>query len=180
LFASVPAAAQSSAFDREFAVSGYTTGQAGSYLAGGLGGRVRWEPWSWLGIEAYLEATLVSWPTSIRHDYPNGFNVYVPVRAGDFRFRAFLGFCDVLSFIEPAQRGAPRADDIMFGAHGGIGAEWSPHSNWSAFADLQFNGYAGHDRSAGNWTGGVNERFDFFWTMQLNIGVGFHLGQHGP
>lgn len=167
------------AFEREFGIGAYVTGHTGSYLAGGVGGRVRWEPWSFMGLEAYLEATPVDWPGAFRHDYPNGFNVYLPIRAGDFRFRPMIGFCDIVSLIEPAQQGAPRADDVLLGAHVALGAEWSPHSNWSVFADLQFNGYAGHDRRTGGWTGGVNENFDFFWNVQLNLGCMFHLGQHG-
>ena len=166
------------AFEREFAVGVYATGHAGSYLAGGIGGRLRWELAEWIGLEAYLEATLVEWPGGgLRHDYPNGFNVYIPIRAGDFRFRPFLGFCDILSFVEPEQQDAPRADDILFGAHAGVGVEWAVHPMFSTFADLQFNGYAGHDRTAEGWTGGVDEELGFFWNLQLNVGAQFHLGR---
>lgn len=166
------------AFDREFAVAVYGTGQAGSYLAGGVGGRLRYEPFEWLGVEAYLEATLVDWEGGgLRHDYPNGFNVYVPARIGDVRVRPFLGFCDILSFVEPEQPEAPRADDILFGAHAGVGVEWAVASMASLFADLQFNGYAGHDRSVDGWTGGVDEDLAFFWNVQLNVGGQFHLGR---
>ncbi|HEY8427938.1 MAG TPA: hypothetical protein VIL20_06165 [Sandaracinaceae bacterium] len=183
MFASTPAFAQSepeppiSAFDREWALAGYATGHAGSYLAGGIGGRLRWEPLDWLGLEAYLEATIVDWPGGLRHDYPNGFNVYLPIRAGDFRFRPFLGFCDILSFIEPEEQHAPRADDVLFGAHVGAGVEWAVHSMWSVFADLQANFYAGHDRTANGWTGGVDEQLSFFWYVQLNVGAQLHLGR---
>lgn len=170
----------SSAFDRTLAVAAYATGHAGSYRAGGLGWRARWEPFKWFGLEAYLEATLVDWPSALRHDYPNGFNAYVPIRIGDhLRVRPFLGFCDILSFIEPAQPGAPRADDVMFGAHAGLGGEWSLGRLSSLFADLQFNGYMGHDRTAQEWTGGVDEKFAFFWNLQLNLGAQFHFWQRG-
>lgn len=166
------------AFEREFAVAVYATGHAGSYLAGGVGGRLRYEPFEWLGVEAYLEATIVDWEGGgVRHDYPNGFNLYVPIRLGDVRVRPFLGFCDILSFVEPEQPDAPRADDILFGAHAGVGVEWAVHTMASLFADLQFNGYAGHDRSVGGWTGGVDEELAFFWNLQLNIGAQFHAGR---
>ncbi len=185
LFTATSALAQSEApterelspFEREWAIGGYATGHAGSYLAGGIGGRVRWEPYDFLGFEAYLEATIVDWPGGFRHDYPNGFNVYVPVREGDFRFRPFVGFCDILSFIEPQQEHAPRADDVLFGAHAGVGVEYALHSLASVFADLQANFYAGHDRTAEGWTGGVDEQLGFFWNLQLNLGVQLHLGQ---
>lgn len=169
------------AFDREFAIAAYATGHYGSYLAGGIGGRIRWEPFGDdvpLGMEAYLEATIVDWPgDGFRHDYPNGFNLYVPIRVDDVRFRPFFGFCDILSFVEPSQEGAPRADDVMFGAHAGFGAEFALHSMASLFADLQFNGYAGHDRASAGWTGGVDEELVFFWNLQLNVGGQFHAGR---
>ena len=174
-----PAAAQDegSPFDREFAVAAYATGHTGSYHAGGIGGRLRWEPFEFLGVEAYLEATLVDWPGGgLRHDYPNGFNVYAPIRFGDFRLRPFFGFCDILSFVEPEQEGAPRADDVLFGLHGGIGAELAVHPMWSVFADAQVNAYFGHDRAAEGWTGGVDEELSFFWNAQLNLGVQLHFG----
>ncbi len=164
-----------SAFDRHLALAGYATGHAGSYRAAGIGGRVRWEPFRWFGLEAYLEATLVDWPGATRHDYPNGFNAYVPIRVGDFRIKPFLGFCDILSFIEPAEPGAPRADDVLMGAHTGFGGEWSRGRLWSLFADLQLNVYAGHDRTAQEWTGGVEEEFAVFWNVQLNLGAQLHF-----
>lgn len=164
-----------SPWDQQLAVGFYATGHAGSYLAGGGGGRLRYEPFEWLGVEAYLEMTVVDWPGGFRHDYPNGFSLYVPIRAGDFRFRPFLGFCDILSFIEPEQEHAPRADDILFGAHIGVGAEIAVHSHFSLFADLQANVYAGHDRTSEGWTGGVDEEFAPFWNIQLNIGVQAHV-----
>jgi len=170
------------AFDREFAVAIYGTGHAGSYFAGGMGGRLRWQPFADdvpFGLEAYVEATVVDWPgEGFRHDYPNGFNVFVPIRLSqDFRLRGFIGFCDILSFVEPAQEDAPRADDVLFGIHGGFGAEWAVHSMFSLFADAQANVYMGHDRSSEGWTGGVDEEFTFFWNAQLNVGLQFHLGR---
>jgi len=171
------AAQDPSPFDRPLAIGGYATGHAGSYLAGGVGGRLRWEPLSWLGLETYLEATLVDWDGGFRHDYPNGFNAFIPIRLGSsFRVRPYFGFCDILSFAEPAEQGAPRADDILLGAHLGVGGEMAVHRLWSAFVDVQFNGYAGHDRTSRAWTGGVDEELDFFWNVQLNLGMQLHFG----
>jgi len=170
------------AFDREWGISVYGTGHAGSYYAGGIGFRLRWAPFDSnipLELEAYLEATIVDWPgEGFRHDYPNGFNVVFPIRLDErFRLRPFLGFCDILSFVEPAQEGAPRADDVLFGVHGGFGAEVAVHDMVSVYADLQANVYMGHDRASADWTGGVDEEFTFFYTGQLNIGVQMHLGR---
>ncbi len=169
------------AFEREFAFALYGTAHTGSYQAAGLGGRLRWQPFADdvpFGVETYLEVTLVDWPgEGFRHDYPNGFNLFVPIRFGDLRLRVFCGFCSILSFVEPTQEGSPRADDVMLGAHAGAGAEWALHSMASLFLDAQFNGYAGHDRSSGGWTGGLDEEFNFFWNVQANLGVQFHAGR---
>ena len=167
-----------SPFEREFAGAIYGTGHAGSYYAGGIGARLRWELLEFLGVEVYLEGTLVDWEGGgFRHDYPNGFNLFIPIRAGDFRFKPFVGFCDILSFVEPSQADAPRADDVLFGAHAGVGGEVALGSYFSMFADVQANFYAGHDRTSGNWTGGVAEELTFFWNVQLNVGVQAHVGE---
>lgn len=172
-----PETPELSPWDREFAIAGYVTGHTGSYSAGGIGGRVRWEFLDWLGVEAYLEATIVSWEGGFRHDWPNGFSLYVPIRVGDFRVRPFLGICDVLSFAEAPIEDAPRSDDVLLGAHAGVGAEYALFSLASVFFDAQFNGYAGHDRAANGWTGGVGEEFEFVWYLQLNLGVQLHVGE---
>jgi hypothetical protein len=169
-----PRGAQSP-YEMQLAAAFYVTGHAGSYLAGGVGGRLRYEPFEWLGVEAYLEATIVDWPNTIRHDYPNGFNVYFPIRVGDVRVRPLLGFCDILSFIEPVEQDAPRADDVLFGAHVGVGVEWAVYQYVTVFADLVANGYLGHDRTAEGWTGGVGEEFVPFWNVALNIGAQLHV-----
>lgn len=170
------------AFEREWALGLYGTGHAGSYFAGGIGARLRWEPFDEsipLGIEVYLEATLVDWPGGgFRHDYPNGFNLFIPIRIGeDVRLKPYAGFCDILSFVEPEQDGAPRADDVLFGLHAGFGAEFAVHTMFSLFVEAQFNGYMGHERTAEGWTGGVGEEFTFIWNTQLNLGVQFHAGR---
>jgi hypothetical protein len=163
-------AAPSSPFDKQLALAVYGTGHAGSYLAGGVGGRLRWEFFEWLGVEAYLEATLVDWPGGIRHDYPNGFSFFVPIRAGDFRFRPYLGICDILSFIEPEQPHAPRAGDVLIGARPAQASASRCIRSSSVFADLQANFYAGHV-ARGGWTGGVGGGLHALLEHQLNIGV---------
>ena len=164
------------AFDRRIALGTYVAVRGGDYRSDGLGGRVRWEPGVGVGLDLYLEAAVVQVDGGgFRHDYPNGFNVFVPMRLGPVRARAFAGFCDILSFVEPAQPGAPRADDVLIGAHVGLGAEWAITPAWSLFVEGQTDLYAGHDRSSGGWTGDVAEDLLPFWTGQVNAGVQVHL-----
>ena len=171
------------AFDREWALAAYGTGHAGSYLAGGIGGRIRWEPFDGipLGMEAYLEATIVEWPgEGFRHDYPNGFNLYVPLRVDDVRVRPVLRLLR-----HPELRRARRRKARSTGGRHPLrrarrrrrGGTRSP-AMASVFADLQFNGYAWDTTAAAEgWTGGVEEEFSFFWNIQLNLGAQFHAGR---
>lgn len=163
------------AFDRPFALASYAAVRSGTYDARGVGGRARWQPFRRAGLDLYLEATVVDWPGGFRHDYPNGFSVYTPVNVGPVRFRPYVGFCDVISLVEPEQPGAPRADDVMLGAHAGVGAEWAFSRSWSVFADAQVDAYAAHDRVSGGWTGNVAEELVPVVTGQVNVGLQFHV-----
>lgn len=167
----------SSPFDRTFGFGAYATGWAGAYGAGGLGGRVRVEPWSRLGIDLFGEAYLVASPSGIRHDYPIGFNLYTPFRLGAVvRVRPMLGMCVVASFIEPSTPNAPRADDVLVGAHLGGGLELALHDRLSFFAEAKAVVWMGHDRTVQGWTGAVGGEVQPFVVGQGQIGLTVHLG----
>ncbi len=163
-------------FNRPFALGGYATGWAGGYLGGGVGGRLRWQPFRWLGVDLFSEHLLVQNPGSLRHDHPIGFNVFVPLRlTRDVQLLPLFGFCAVFSFIEPAQKDGPRADDVLFGVHGGAGVEWAPLRDWSLFLDVQAVGYLGHGRSAQGWTGSVDDNLTATGVVQASFGLQVHL-----
>ncbi len=171
-----------SAFDREWAIALYGTGLLGSYNAAGAGGRIRWAPFDDsipLELEVFAEATIVDWAgEGFRHDYPIGLNLSFPIPLlEDLRLRPFAGFCSTLSFVEPAQEDAPRADNVLLGLQGGIGIEWAVHSMFSVFVDAKASFYTGNGRASAGWTGGVDEDFSLFWNAQLNLGVQFHVGR---
>ena len=170
-----PASPPNSAFDKPFSVGSYAAVRGGAYSAGGVGGRARWQPFAHAGLDLYAEATVVDGEGGFRHDYPNGFSVYVPVLVGPAQLRAYAGFCDVVSRVEPQEPGAPRADDLMLGAHLGVGAAVAVAPSWSLFLDAQADLYASHDRSSGGWTGNVDEALSAALTGQVNAGVQFHL-----
>lgn len=142
-----------------------------------MGGRLRWEPFDLLGIDLFTEHLVVDNPGGgLRHDHPIGFNLYVPVAlTPTFRFRPLFGFCAVFSLIEPAQEGAPRADDVLFGVHGGAGIEWAPIAFLSLFLDVQATAYLGHDRSSHGWTGDVAEQYSTFAVVQASLGAQVHF-----
>lgn len=117
-----------SPFERTFGLGAYATGWAGAYGGAGVGARIRVEPLSWLGVDLFGEALMVTNPAGIRHDHPIGFNLYVPVRLGKVvRVRPLLGMCVVASLIEPLEAEAPRADDILVGAHVGAALDLALH-----------------------------------------------------
>lgn len=172
-----PAGPVKSPFSRMFAIAGYGTSWAGSYAGAGAGGRLRIEPWERLGLDLFTEALMVQTPHGLRHDHPFGFNVYVPFRfAEEWRIRPLLGMCFVASFIEPETKGAPRADDLLVGAHAGVGLERAMGSYFSAFVEVQGSGWMGHDRAVQGWTGAVGNEMKGYGVAQAMLGVSAHLG----
>ena len=172
---SAPAAAPSP-FDRPVAFGAYTLGWAGAYAAVGIGGRGRWEMFPELGVEVFGEALLVEHTGGLRHDQVVGFDLFVPLRVEPWlRLRPLFGFCAVFSMVEPQEAHAPRADDILFGVHGGGGVEIVLASWLSIFADLQAGVWLGHDRAAQGWTGAFSDSYVPFGFGQLAIGAQVHL-----
>lgn len=164
-----------SPFERTFGLGSYLTGWAGSYGGAGFGARIRVEPFSFLGVDLFGEALLVTAPSGIRHDHPIGFNLYVPLRLGQARLRPFLGMCVVASLIEPSEPMAPRADDVLVGAHAGLGLEFALHTRLSFFVEAKGVLYVGHDRSVQGWTGALDNVVRPFGLAQAQSGFMFHL-----
>jgi hypothetical protein len=165
------------AAEHPFAFGVYASGWAGSYAAVGVGGRLRWEPFDELGVEVFGEAHLVEHAPGVRHDHQVGFNLYVPIRLGaGFRFRPLFGFCTVISMVEPEEQLAPRADDVLFGAHAGASLEWSANEWLALFVEAQGTGWVGHDRSTQRWTGAISDTYVPFGTAQLILGTSAHFG----
>jgi hypothetical protein len=166
-------------FERSVALSGYGVGWAGAYTAAGVGGRLRWEMLPRrFGLELLAEHLLVEGSGGLRHDHPIGFNLYVPLAASrSVRFRVLAGACTVFSFVEPEHAGAPRADDILFGVHGGGGVEIALHQRVSWFLDAQLIGYLAHDRTGQGWTGSVGSSERPIAVFQPTTGLAIHLGK---
>jgi hypothetical protein len=166
-FAAPEASASETADDRSnpgpfgapLALGTYTLGSVGAYEGAGAGGRARWEFWQRrLGVETFAEVLLFDWPGGgSRHDVPIGFNLYAPLALGSrVRARAMAGFCAVFSFIEPAEQGAPPSNDVLFGAHAGLGLEVALAGPFVWFLDAQAVWYVGHDRTSEDWSGAVS------------------------
>jgi len=163
-------------FDRHMGFKGYGLGWAGAYPAAGVGGALRYEWPHKFGVEGFAEHLAVQWPGGFRHDHPIGFNLYMPFQISkSVRLRPLLGACAVFSFIEPEHNGGPRADDILFGVHAGIGMEVAIHRQLSFFMDAQGIAYLAHDRTSANWTGSVSQGVSTAGVFQPNMGLTLHF-----
>lgn len=169
--------ANRSPFTRTFGLGAYATGWAGAYGGGGVGGRIRYEAFSFLGLDLFGEALIVPVAHGLRHDHPIGFNLFVPFRVGQVvRLRPLLGMCVTASFFHPEEVGAPRADTILVGAHAGGGLELALHDRLSFFLEAKAVAWFGNDRSVQGWTGVVGGDVKPFLLGQAQLGFTFHLG----
>ncbi|MEQ1500978.1 MAG: hypothetical protein ABMB14_02050, partial [Myxococcota bacterium] len=122
-------------------------------------------------------AYLVQTPVGVRHDHPVGFDLYFPVGLHGPRLKPFVGMCAVGSFIESKARDAPGADDVLFGAHAGLGLEVPAGDRFSAFLEARTIGWVGHDRAVQGWTGSVGSTLKAFTVGQVDFGLAVHLGK---
>jgi hypothetical protein len=167
-------------FDQPLAIGGYTLGGFGAYDAGGVGGRARWEFWQHrAGLDLFGEAMKVDWSGGgSRYDIPIGFNIYAPLALGRrVRVRGMAGFCAVFSMIQPAQEGAPPANDVLFGVHGGAGLEVALAGPVVFFVDAQAVWYVGHDRTSQSWSGSVSGAFAETVVFQPSTGLLLAFGR---
>lgn len=174
--ADIPTPTSQSPFARKFSVGGYAMGWAGAYLAGGVGWRMRWDALDAMGVEVFGESLLVEHTGGLRHDHPVGFDLVFHVRfSPEVQLRLLAGFCAVFSFIEPPADGGPRADDVLFGAHAGVGVEVALASWVSWFADAQAIAYVGHGRYGQVWGSSVSDDLAGWGSLQIATGTQFHF-----
>lgn len=143
----------------------------GPYTSHGVGGRFRWEPLTWLGVDGTFEA-LVS-ETSV--DIPIGFQLYAPWElVSGFRARALAGLCSMLSLARGQTPHSSDADDIRFGFKVGAGLEYALGDGWTIFSDIALQRYFGHSREVSVWSDALDGEIvtiDRF-TFALGLGVG--------
>lgn len=163
-------------FAHDFGISAYYAGWAGGYDAGGVGFRLRWEPFSHLGLEVYSELLDATVPLGSRIQLPSGFNLYIPIEPLDgFRVRALAGLCTMFVFNSAAKAGGVDTQDVQFGVHIGAGAELALHDQLSVFLDLTYQGYWGNRHSGDAWSGALNDELDRTDSAQLGLGLQLHL-----
>ncbi|TNF26761.1 MAG: hypothetical protein EP329_20640 [Deltaproteobacteria bacterium] len=178
LFGPPPAVAaveeEEKAFDHDFGISAYYSRWAGSYDAGGVGFRIRWEPLDLFGVEVFSELLDVTVSHGTRINLPSGFNLYVPLElVSGFRVRALAGLCSMITF--DTAEGGSDSQDVQFGVHVGVGAEVALSSQLSLFLDATYQGYWGHARALDAWTAAVEDELSRMDNVQVGLGLQFHL-----
>ncbi len=128
------------------------------------------------GVHLFSEHHLVTGQEGLRHDHPIGFDAFFRVRvSSDLQVRPFLGACAVFSFIEPEQRDVQGPEDVLFGAHVGVGIDWSVADLLVLFAELRGTAYVGHGTTTSGWTSDLEERLSFEGVAQLSLGAAIHF-----
>jgi len=144
----------------------------GPYTSHGIGGRFRWEPLTWLGIDGTFEA-LVS-ETSV--DLPIGFQLYAPWEfAPGWRARALAGMCFMLSLARGQTPHSSDSDDIRFGFRVGTGLEVALGGRWSVFSDVALHRYFGHSRQVSVWSDGLDGEIVTLDRVTFALGLGIGL-----
>ncbi len=147
----------------------------GEYSSHGAGGRFRWEPLSWLGVEGTFEALITEHEAGRTIDMPIGSQVYLPWEfLPGARARALAGLCAMISLSRGATAHASDSDDIQLGFKAGAGLEVALGGGWTAFSDLAWQRYLGHSRQVSVWSDALDG--ELRPVDRLTFAIGFGMG----
>jgi hypothetical protein len=148
----------------------------GEYTSHGTGGRIRWEPLSWLGVEGTFEALVTDDEAGSQIDIPIGSQIYFPWEfVPGARARALVGLCAMLSLSRGATPHASDSDDIQLGVKAGGGFEIALGGGWTTFADLAWQRYLGHSREVSVWSDKLDGELRPVDRLTIAVGLGVGL-----
>jgi hypothetical protein len=148
----------------------------GPYTSHGTGGRIRWEPLAWLGVEGTFEALITESAAGRTIELPLGSQVYLPWEfLPGARARALVGVCAMLSLSRGATPHASDADDIQLGFKAGAGLEVALGGGFSAFTDVAWQRYLGHSRHVSVWSDALDGELSPIDRLTFALGLGFGL-----
>ncbi len=148
----------------------------GAYTSHGTGGRFRWEPLAWLGVEGTIEALMTESAAGSQVDIPLGSQVYVPWEfIAGARARAMVGLCAMLSLSRGATPNASDSDDIQLGFKLGGGLEAALGAGWTVFGDVAWQRYLGHSREVSVWSDAIDGELRPIDRLTFAIGLGLGL-----
>lgn len=167
-----PAAASSFFEDSTWGAGLHYAHWEGAYASQGVGGRLRWEPFEYFGVDLTSEFL----GNDGGFDIPVGFQLFVPVAlGGGVRVRALAGLCTMMSLSKSASVEASAGDDIRFGFRFGGGAEMALGDRLWLFADAEWERYLGHSRKVSAWSSALDGDLGVTDRLALAIGLGIHL-----
>ena len=144
----------------------------GQYSTQGVGGRVRWEPFEYLGVD--LTADFLG--NEHAFDVPVGFHLYVPLTVLDgWRVRPLAGLCTVISLRRTQTIETSASDDIRFGFRLGAGTEVAVSDKFWLFADAKWERYLGHSRQVSTWSSALDGELSPTDQLAIAIGIGMEL-----
>lgn len=157
----------------ELGVTAHYARWEGRYTSQGIGGRFRWEPLSWLGVEGIAEAVFAESSEGTRIDVPLGSQVYVPYAIlPSLRVRGLVGFCAMVSISRGKAANAADADDLQLGVKAGGGLELALGGGWLAYGDLAWQRYLGHGRKMSVWSDALDGSLTPVDHLTVAIGLG--------
>jgi len=125
----------------------------GPYSSHGAGGRFRWEPLDWLGVEGTLEVLMTEEGGQRRIDVPLGSRAYAFWNAlAGVRLVGSLGLCAMFSMSDAPGTHTSSADDLLIGFRLAGGAEFAVSDRLSLFGEVGWQRYLGHSRKVSVWS----------------------------
>ena len=157
----------------ELALTSHYARWEGRYSSQGVGGRFRWEPLTWLGVEGLAEVVFAESAEGSRVDIPIGSQVYFPYELlPRLRVRGLLGLCAMVSMSRGKAANAADADDLQIGVKAGGGLEVALGGSWMAYGDLAWQRYLGHGRKVSVWSDALDGSLTPVDHLTLAIGLG--------
>ena len=138
---------------REIGLALHYSHWEGPYSSQGAGGRFRWEPLPWLGVEGTLEVLFTDADGARRIDIPLGSRLmafWEPTSG--FRVHGALGLCAMFSISDGGTTTTASSDDILLGFRLGGGVELDLGGPFSVFLDGGWQRYLGHTRKMSVWS----------------------------
>ena len=137
----------------ELGVAAHYSQWEGPYSSHGAGGRFRWEPLTWLGVEGTLEVLMTEEGGQRRIDVPLGSRAYAFWEpTGGVRLVGSLGLCAMFSMSDSTGANTAAADDLLLGFRLAAGAEVALTDRLSLFGDVGWQRYLGHSRKVSVWS----------------------------
>ncbi len=137
----------------ELGISAHYSQWEGPYSSHGAGGRFRWEPLTWLGVEGTLEVLMTEEGGQRRIDVPLGSRAYAFWEpTGGVRLVGSLGLCAMFSMSDSTGANTAAADDLLLGFRLSAGTEVALTDRLSLFGDVGWQRYLGHSRQVSVWS----------------------------